>query len=298
MKAVNKLCISALVLGGIGCAVFGSLMVASGQEGTVLDCFSVHLGNSYFGIHFGDQGSGSGFFDEESNIVGDQDSGSGFFDEVSSMDFSSPVDMGDEIDELDFEIGAAKLIIEPGDSFSITAENVNIYTCGADGGIWRLEAASTSVVSSAAQITVIVPADRVLDLNLEVGAGELQIGAIQVNDFVVSIGAGTAKTELMDVRGMVDIEVGAGSLSAKMTEPANVYIDCGMGSVSLELAASQDVYDIFADCGLGSVKAGTLHIDGAGDKEYTSSSSEYQMNIDCGMGSVRISFDASGSEPA
>lgn len=263
MKAINKLCISALVLGGIGCAVFGSLMVASGQEGMVLNYFN-----------FGGQGRGIGFFDEG-----------------SSMDFSSPVDMGDEIDSLDFEVGAAKLIIEPGDSFSIMAENVNIYTCEADGGIWMLEAASTSVVSSSAQITVIVPADRVLDLNLEVGAGELQIGAIQVNDFVVSIGAGTAKTELMDVQGMADIEVGAGSLNAKMTAPENVYIDCGMGSVSLELTASQDVYNILADCGLGSVKAGTLHIDGAGDKEYTSGSAEYDMSIDCGMGSVKVLFE-------
>lgn len=273
MKAINKLCMAALVLGGIGCAVFGSLMVASGQEGRISDYFNVHLANGYFGLHFGNQGSGFGFFD-----------GSG-------MDFDSPVDMGDEIDGLDFEVGAARLIIEPGDSFSITAENADIYTCEVYGGVWRLEAASTSAINSTAEITVIVPADRALDLHLEVGAGELQIGAIRVNDFVVSIGAGTAKTELMDVQGMTDIEVGAGSLSAKMTAPEDVYIDCGMGSVSLELETSQERYDILADCGLGSVKAGTLHIDGAGDREYTSGNSEYEMTIDCGMGSVKVSFD-------
>lgn len=272
MKALNKLCISALVLGGIGCIVFGSLMVASGQEEKVPDYFQLHLANGYLGIN-------------------DQGSGFGFFDEGSSLDFSSPMDMGDEIDSLDFEIGAAKLIIEPGDSFSITAENVNVYTCEVCGGIWTLEAASTSAVNSAAEITVIVPADRAIDLNLEIGAGELQIGAIRVNDFAASIGAGTAKTEPMDVQGTVDIEVGAGSLSAKMTAPGNVYIDCGMGSVTLELTASQNMYNIFADCGLGSVKAGTIHIDGAGDREYTLSSAEYDMNIDCGMGSVKVSFD-------
>lgn len=262
MKEINKLCISALVLGGIGCAVFGSLMVANGQEGMVLNYFS-----------FGHQGSGIGFFDAE-----------------SSMDFSSPVEMGDEIDSLDFEVGGAKLIIEPGASFSIAAQNVNISTCEVLGGVWTLETANMPGINSGAEITVTVPGDRGIDLDAEIGAGELQIGEIRVNDFVVSIGAGSVKTELMDVYGVADIEVGAGSLSAKMTNPADVWIDCGMGSVSLELTASQDAYNILADCGMGSVKAGTLHIDGAGDKEYTSSSADYEMSIDCGMGSVKVLF--------
>jgi hypothetical protein len=76
-----------------------------------------------------------------------------------------------------------------------------------------------------------------------------------------------------------------------MTKPQSVDIDCGMGSVTLELRASQDSYNIEADCGVGSVHAGSLRIDGAGDQTYISGNAAGEMNIDCGMGSVRVSFD-------
>ncbi len=274
MKGIDKICLSALALGSVGCAVFGGFMVAAGQQGQVNGMFHINLAEGSFGL----------------NWVQDFNLADGsLFGEGNGVDYSSAVDMGDEINSLDFEVGAAKLVIKPGDSFSIQTEDAAIITCEVDGDIWELEAGGGNN-GSAGEIFVTLPEDRVVNLDLEIGAGELQIGEITVKDFVVSIGAGSAKTELIDIRGMADIEVGAGSMEAKMTNPADVSIDCGLGSVTLELGASQDAYHIYADCGLGSIKAGTLRIDGLGEREYTTSNGGFDMNIDCGLGSVHVSF--------
>lgn len=278
MKAIDKMCVMALAVGTIGCVVFGTLMTTTGQDTDISDFFSIHLANGTFGLHFG---SGIGYNEYYEEVIPD-------IEEISEAD--------EEISQLDFEVGTASLVILPGDSFDIQSENVDISTCDMSGGVWTLEAWGTSGINigaetaPAGEITVTVPADQALDLYMEVSAGTLHIGEITVNDLFVTVGAGSVTTGMMNVHGTADIEVGAGKLDAKMTAPEYVSIDCGMGSVSLELAAAQDAYDIWADCGLGSVTAGSLHIDGVGDRQYTSSNAAYSMDIDCGMGSVKVLF--------
>jgi hypothetical protein len=246
-------------------------MVAHGQSGSLQDYFN-RLWNGTFGISI--DGGNDGFVYFEDAVV----------------DYSSPVDMGENIDTLQFEVGAAKLTIQPGDAFLITATNVSVKTCEVSGGVWEL-ATGNSSLGSGGEILVTVPKDFALNMELEVGAGTLELGELKAEDLYCSVGAGTVKASLLDVQGEAELEVGLGSFTAGMTQPQSVDIDCGMGSVTLELRASQEAYNIEADCGVGSVHAGTLRIDGVGDQTYTSGNAAGKMNIDCGMGSVRVSFD-------
>lgn len=148
------------------------------------------------------------------------------------------------------------------------------------------------------------------DLSLDVGAGECSLQEISGREMSLNLGAGKIKTERLEAEELT-LDGGAGEYKLKgisVTEDMNLKlgmgnaeidgeitgdlsVDCGMGSVTMRLAGSEDDHAYDVDCNMGNVAVGNKKIGGfTGSREWNSGR-ESVFEIECSMGNVTISFE-------
>ena len=145
-------------------------------------------------------------------------------------------------------------------------------------------------------------------ISVSLGAGQLQLGDMKVDNMQASIGAGQLLMEDMDI-GWLEVSLGAGELraddvtvqtlsasigagnmefSGAINESAD--ISCSMGNVSMELEGEKQDFNYQLSC-----VAGNMDIDGdsfagaAMDRTINNGADKY-MDIDCSMGNVEVDF--------
>ena len=176
-----------------------------------------------------------------------------------------------DIDSLDIKVGAASLTIKEGDKITVKAENLpSKLKVKKDGKTLIVKQSSSRFNLNSGEIEITVPKELV-DVDINGGAGTIDISGLKVIDFDLKIGAGrtvlsdmeTERTEINGGAGSLEIdssklsnlnlEAGAGRVLINSYIYGKSNIECGIGRMDITLRGEEDSYSIKAEKGLGSL---------------------------------------------
>lgn len=210
-----------------------------------------------------------------------------------------------QINNMKIELYYANLIIEVGNNFHVQTNTNNIeYKQSNNQLVVREKNANLFNSNNQRTITITIPVDTVLDtVSIEAGAGEIQIEKMATKNLDLEIGAGTVNITDLQVTQKAKIEGGAGRLEMLSGEIANLdlemgigdlilatslsgnnKIEAGIGKLELTLTDGLDNYVIRANKGIGSIKIDGNEINN--NVEY--GNGKTHLKINGGMGSIEV----------
>lgn len=210
-----------------------------------------------------------------------------------------------QINNMKIELYYANLIIEVGNNFHVQTNTNNIeYKQSNNQLVVKEKNANLFNSNNQRTITITIPVDTVLDtVSIEAGAGEIQIEKMATKNLDLEIGAGTVNITDLQVTQKAKIEGGAGRLEMLSGEIANLdlemgigdlmlatslsgnnKIDAGIGKLELTLTDGLDNYVIRANKGIGSIKIDGNEINN--NVEY--GNGKTHLKINGGMGSIEV----------
>lgn len=210
-----------------------------------------------------------------------------------------------QINNMKIELYYANLIIEVGNNFHVQTNTNNIeYKQSNNQLVVKEKNANLFNSNNQRTITITIPVDTVMDtVSIEAGAGEIQIEKMATKNLDLEIGAGTVNITDLQVTQKAKIEGGAGRLEMLSGEIANLdlemgigdlmlatslsgnnKIDAGIGKLELTLTDGLDNYVIRANKGIGSIKIDGNEINN--NVEY--GNGKTHLKINGGMGSIEV----------
>lgn len=158
--------------------------------------------------------------------------------------------------------------------------------------------------SNNSELIIYVPDNFVFDgVSLETGAGKVNVerlttkqlyfnlgaGKVEINNLMaledaeIDGGAGEISIDAIDINDL-DLDMGMGKLSLKSKLTGKNKIDSGLGELNLSIIGSLEDYEITLDKGIGSAT-----LDGKPmSNEFTYGSGINKLDIDGGVGSINI----------
>jgi len=214
----------------------------------------------------------------------------------------------DDFSKLNIDLEATSLEILEGEEFKIEKSNMNEKNLSIkknkNGTLTIKERSFKPWHNENSKIKLYIKKGTYLDkLDIDMGAGKLEISGIKAQDFELDEGAGRVYME--DVAFLkADISGGAGRLEIVDSTLTNLdlstgvgstkldgveifgksEIDCGVGSITLNLYGTIDDYTIRTEKGIGSIK-----IDGE-DANHITGNGPNMLDIEGGVGSITINF--------
>lgn len=183
-----------------------------------------------------------------------------------------------------------------------------LYIEGFSGWSWK-DAVSQNLNDN--QIEIWIPAGSSLEeLEMEVGAGEMNISGINLNKLKTEVGAGMLVLSDMEIRD-ISVDVGAGKMEAygitageaefsvamgECTYQGNIAgkleAECAMGNMLLELTGSETDHNYEIECSAGNIQVGSIFTaTGLACEKTINNHAASTFEIDCGMGNVTVNFE-------
>ena len=209
----------------------------------------------------------------------------------------------DELSGLNLNISSSNLTIKAeGDSYRMEAHNIPKTTkieCKND----VLEIKNVEKLKSESSITIYVPENAKLSrINLDMGAGNVEISNIESANIDFSFGAGNVNIKNLKSENPT-IEGGAGQINFENTELTNaklsaevgkvIYsgqlngesrIECGVGEVEMNLEGGIDNYSIKVQKGIGKIKINNESV----TDNSTTGNGQNKIYIEGGVGNIDI----------
>ena len=154
-------------------------------------------------------------------------------------------------------------------------------------------------------VIVYIPKDYKLNnLDIDIGAGKVNIDSVLANNFKIKQGAGMVrmsnssfnKTNIKGGAGKIailssllndlDLEAGVGEVDINASITGNSEIECGVGSMKIKLSGNVDDYAIFAKKGIGNIKID--NIEQKSDTTYGTGINS--IKIEGGVGSIFVDY--------
>ena len=211
-----------------------------------------------------------------------------------------------DITAVRIDVSAARISVRTGDALSVES-TISDLTVKNDGG--RLVVKDKKHVtynnSNKNTVDIILPEGITLDeLDIDGGAGTLDVSGITSRLLSVDIGAGSTRLSSLTVTESADIDGGAGRLvidgcditdldfdmgTGKAVRACRLSGECsidqGVGALELTLRGTPNDYRIKLDKGIGSARLG-----GSGVGDGTYGSGACTVDLDGGIGSMIIDF--------
>lgn len=185
----------------------------------------------------------------------------------------------DQIQKVDLSLGAGQYTIKPsGDnSFYASYSGTNRLQVKKQDGM-------LSIRTKEYNITLF----SVHDTNA--GSATVYLPEKVYKKITLSIGAGTAVSEMTLQAEKVELEVGMGTLEATVDASKKLTVDVDMGAAYLTVNGSEEEYDTDISVGAGNVACGSYEFSGLSQEYTTDKGAGKKLEIDCGMGSVDVDF--------
>ncbi len=211
------------------------------------------------------------------------------------------------IDSLDFDIGAANLKIINSEKFSVKSNINGLKIKENDGCLNIVIKGGFAKDLKGAELSLYVPGNYVFkSAKIQTGAGKLSVDTLSADKLDLELGAGEARFDYLNaekeasINGGVgnvyinggtfknlDFDMGIGNVSLTAALTGSSDIDCGIGNAEITLTGEKDEYTIYIDKGVGNIKIdgqnvsdGDIYGDG-----------ENKIELDCGTGSTELSFN-------
>lgn len=166
-----------------------------------------------------------------------------------------------------------------------------------------------SINSTMNRITLEIPADMSFDeIDVEIGAGVMEISDLKAREFDAAIGAGELTMENIEANEF-STEIGAGSLNAEnvSTQNADVTVnlgeciyngtisgnleaECDMGSMEFYLNGREEEHNYEIECAAGNIEVGSLSFTALGAEKMINNGVGSTFDISCSMGDITIRF--------
>lgn len=221
--------------------------------------------------------------------------------------------VGSNYTSLKVDISASELEIKTGEKFGIKT-NHKYLECKGNGEVLEINERKPflSVFNSGMKVVLTIPDGTVFDyVDISAGAGSVTIDELFANKLDIDLGAGELNAGQINVIDSAEIDGGAGSvtinggslnnadvdmgvgelnLTSKLSGKSS--IDYGVGETNLVLTGTADDYKIELDKGIGEAT-----LDGKkmrDDSVY--GAGENFVEIDGGVGELNITFTAESDE--
>lgn len=213
-----------------------------------------------------------------------------------------------DVRNLDIDIASADIIIEKGTEFKVEAENVSSnLKVKQHGSTLTLKENFGFFGHSfkSGKITITVAEGVLNELNIDTGAGAIEISDITVKLIDVDQGAGSIRINNLvsdktiidggageiDIKNSklnnLDLDAGVGRTTIEGTIYGKSDIDCGVGEINLNLVGDESVYKIVASKGIGNININDVNY--KSDETYGYGSNK--IDIDGGVGAINIKLD-------
>lgn len=185
----------------------------------------------------------------------------------------------DQIEKIDLALGAGEFTIKPSGDNSFYASYA---------GESRLQFKKQNGTLSIQTKTKTITLFGVHDTNA--GSATIYLPEKAYKKIAVSIGAGTAVSEMTLQAEKVELEVGMGTLETAVDASKKLTVDVGMGEADLTVNGSEEDYDTDISVGAGDVKCGSHEFSGLSQEYTKDKGTGKKLEIECGMGSVNVDF--------
>ena len=180
----------------------------------------------------------------------------------------------------DTYLPASDIRIENGRMY-VTAKNAD--TAVVSG--WRVG----NSIKGGTKVTVYLSEKDYDNFDLEVGAGNIDIGDITAANMVMQVGAGSIAASGIKVTANAAVQIGVGSIDVKRLDTKKIRIETGSGNVNLGLAESCMDYDINVEAAAGkSTINGDASLLVNGHSARSRDSANRTLEVDCGLGFVTL----------
>ena len=201
----------------------------------------------------------------------------------------------EHINALHVEIGgcALEILDSENDSVRVVTENVGKFQAYQKGNELRITSTRKAKENAEnSRITLYLPAGYSWqEVDLEVGAGQIQAESLKINELDITVGAGEIRLSGMEV-GSLGAEVGVGNFVAQGIVTRSIEAECAMGNLELQLAGSRTDYDYELQCVAGNIKIGEEQYGGGVAKEQKiNNGAGRRVDLECSMGNITVTFE-------
>ncbi len=222
------------------------------------------------------------------------------------------------IKNLNLTLGAGSLIIKEKEA---SDGMIDIYVQGRGGCDYRVKNDTFYVEGfkgikvigsdfSENVITLVFPAGMYFDeVDVEVGAGVMEVYDLKANEFDADVGAGKLDLRKMEVQE-ISADIGAGEfcgeeVSAKNADFAmsmgeciyrgtisgNLDAECDMGNMEFYLSGAEEDHNYDIECAAGNVNVGGLSFAALAAERRIDNGALGTFDISCNMGNISIVFE-------
>lgn len=213
------------------------------------------------------------------------------------------------IENLSMEIGAADIYIRAGDELRAETDNPYIELTTRGATLVIREKSHFANLEGSTLILYIPEGLELSDVDMQTGAGRITCEALNCRELDLELGAGEAELGSLTVTGEADIEGGAGRIVIRSGSLSNLRFDMGLGearitaaftgssrisagigSLELTLLSGREDYTIRTEQGIGRITLDGMAISG----NSTTGSGNNRIELNGGIGNIDIDFN----EPA
>lgn len=211
-------------------------------------------------------------------------------------------------DILQLDLRAVSLTVQTGDAFSVQTDDSRV-TCEIDGDTLKIQEKARGWFGwgEAGKVIITLPAEHTFaKVNIDAGAGKIDIDTLSATAFSLNIGAGDVHigalygmddTVINGGAGQItidggtladfDLDMGVGQFDCTAALTGASEINCGVGEMRLTLIGTAADYRIELDKGIGSA---TVDGKALSDGE-TYGTGANEIDIDGGVGAIKVEFE-------
>lgn len=214
--------------------------------------------------------------------------------------------VSEKVTDLHIQISAADFTVEEGEGFSVES-NLKDLTVSEKNGVLTIREKNTFFKNyNGAVLKLTVPENFVFSsVELETGAGRVQIDTLSAQKLQLELGAGEVKIGQLNATGSAELEGGAGKITISGGTLRNLQLEMGVGQLNLtsallgsselnlgvgesnlQLIGTQDDYTILVEKGIGSASVAGAQI----EDESRCGSGENRVEITGGVGAIHVDF--------
>lgn len=209
----------------------------------------------------------------------------------------------DGIRQLDVELSHLRIVLEESTGTELEFQTSNIPEDAAGELVLKQEGEELDVFIRNEQnwkaimknrgevgtLTMQIPKNQLTQMSFSIaGGGVLEAAQVQTGELDIEVGAGLIQLQNVQVDAL-DLEVGAGDASVTGTINREASIDCGIGTVDLQLTGTQQDYSYSIECGAGVIQIGNDVYSGISNGK-TIMNGGAMIEMECGAGEVTVGF--------
>lgn len=220
-----------------------------------------------------------------------------------------------EVKKLEIAIGAGELTVREKE---LSDGNIEINVTGLGEWEYHIDGDTLCVnafdeviqTMNVGEISITIPKDSYFEeVDIEVGAGVMELADVEANVLEAKIGAGEAVMQRVAADDF-SAEVSAGNLKAKEMNSVNAELsvdlgecvyegsitgnleaDCDMGNLDIALTGSEADHNYVIECDAGNIDIGDRSLSGVSAEKVIDNGAVSNFEINCGLGNITVDFE-------